>query len=391
MTRSADRKISPLALALWIGFFSLPGQAQEILSPEDFQIELSGYLQELGMHSDDFFGQSLDLSQTRVRLTFDFDFSRGVSGEFSQTLQGESGSAFFNPVFQLSREIETPTYFDWDSEVEDQDDHRLDWSVYRAWLKYENEKLSLTAGRQRIALGTAYFFSPMDIFNPVSPLALESEERVGVDGAGLELALNENTYLTFAYGIGDVIGESKFAADFKTTIQSYDLSLLSARLLEDWVIAAGFSGYLKNGSLYGEAAYTFPEAGDQFLRTIVGYQYSWKNSIILTAEYFYNEGIFTEEMLTNPALLAANQDPLVTIGKNFLCLSIGFDLNPLLRFNAAAIYELDHGSFFVGPGLSYSASNNLTLAAGAQMLNGSDQGDFGIMPGLVWAKVRWDF
>ncbi len=42
---------------------------------------------------------------------------------------------------------------------------------------------TLTAGRQRIGWGTARFWSPMDMFNPISPLQIESEERQGVDAA----------------------------------------------------------------------------------------------------------------------------------------------------------------------------------------------------------------
>ncbi len=366
--------------------FSLP-----IVSKDDFQLEFSGYLQELAFHTDEFMGKDFSLSQSRARLVLDFNLPLGFSARISQSLQYDSGSALTNPFYQISKELAPETYFKWEKEIIDEHTQKLSWSIYRAWVNYENDWVHIRVGRQRVALGSAYFYSPLDLFNPQSPLSLEPDERIGVDGASIELYLGKSTYFTLAYGIGDVIDESRFAGAFKTTIKSYDLSLICARIFEDWTYGLAFSGYIKSASFYGEIAYFVPEQEDEFFRSTLGLQYGFANNVILTAEYYHNEGVISEQELLMSGGAVIFQDPLRTLDRNFLGINIGAELTPLVQVNFAIIYDLDSDSFYNGLSFSYLAPYSLTISAGAQLFDGKEQGDFGTLPNFLWAKIRWDF
>ncbi len=395
MTRKGN--CIPLLVGLVWFLLSSSLQALPIYAQGDFKADFSGYLQEQELYTPDFFGFELDLSSTRFRPVLDFQFGRGVSAEFSQTLQASAGGALDNPVYVLAGKAQPYTFFKWDKRLSEEDDFWLDYSVYRAWLAYEDEKIKVVVGRQRIAFGSANFYSPMDLFNPVSPLSLEPQERVGVDGASFEYDYNPTTFLTLALGLADQSDRRRMAAYFKTTVKSYDLHFLIAQIFTDYVLGFGFSGYLQGGGLYGEVTYTMPQEmtfePDQgnYFRTTLGYQYSFKNAMILTAEYYHNDGVISGLALQNPALLFSSESGLTTVDRNFLAASLSAQVTPILTSNAAIVYDLDAGSYFLGPSLTFSAPHSVTLAAGAQIFDGSKHGDFGLMPSFLWGRVKWDF
>ncbi|MFB3099474.1 MAG: hypothetical protein ACE1ZX_05510, partial [Acidimicrobiia bacterium] len=53
--------------------------------------------------------------------------------------------------------------------------------LYRGWVRYEGRSFDVTLGRQRIPLGRARLWNPTDLFNPIFPLAIEGDQRIGQD------------------------------------------------------------------------------------------------------------------------------------------------------------------------------------------------------------------
>ena len=159
MTKPAKIKGALLALALVLAATS--ALALPVYTKNDFKLDFSGYLQGQGLDSRDFFGAPFDLAQFRFRPVVDFNFGHGFSANIAQTFLASSGNALHNQLFELADQVPPPTYFKWNKRLGDDDDFKLDWSVYRAWVQYENEKIKIQVGRQRIAFGSAYFYSPL--------------------------------------------------------------------------------------------------------------------------------------------------------------------------------------------------------------------------------------
>ena len=199
------------------------------------------------------------------------------------------------------------------------------------------------------------------------------------------------SYLTAAYGIADTINQSSFACYYKTTVKAFDLHFLAAHISQEWVGGFAFAGNVQEGNLYGELSYTWPEHADSFFRGTIGYQYNFKNGMLVIAEYYHNEGVLSAASSANTGTLLFSSQGLVTIDRNFLGLSTGFNLTPIIRYTGAILYDLDAGSFYLGPSFSYSAPHSITFAAGAQLFGGNRKGDFGSLPAFDWARLRWDF
>ena len=53
--------------------------------------------------------------------------------------------------------------------------------LYRATLAWSGDVTDVRVGRQRVALGTGQFWSPLDLLNPLDPTRLERDYRTGVD------------------------------------------------------------------------------------------------------------------------------------------------------------------------------------------------------------------
>ncbi len=368
-----------------------PSSGKPVYEKDDFKIDFSGYIQEQALLAPILLNDYFLLSQSRFRPLLDFNFGHGFTADFSQTLLLSAGNALQNPAYQFARKFPQPTYFKWDYYFVDTTDLNLDWSVYRAWVAYEGKKFKAVVGRQRIAYGSALFYSPLDIFNPVSPLSLNPGERVGVDGASMEYELGPSSYASLAYGIGDSWDKSRLAFYYKTTVKAFDLHFLAARIFKDYIVGGAFSGNVKDGNLYGELSYTIPDHDLNYVRGTVGYSYKFKNGILMILEYYHDDGVLSDSGQNGSELLFSTKQGLVTIDRNFLCLSTGFSLTSLLGFSSAIIYDMDGGSFFIGPSFSYSATQSVTIAAGAQLFGGNPQGDFGALPQFLWGRVIWNF
>ena len=65
------------------------------------------------------------------------------------------------------------------------DRNALHQNIDRAFFTYAPDNFTLTAGRQPLAFGSSTFINPTDVFAPFSPLAIDREERSGIDALRL--------------------------------------------------------------------------------------------------------------------------------------------------------------------------------------------------------------
>ncbi len=97
----------------------------------------------------------------------------------------------------------TDTLLDLDHQVVDSDDLLWRASIYRMHLTFSTEKSKLVVGRQRVAWGVGRVWNPTDLFNPVSPLQIEQDQRDGVDAVNLEYYTGPLGSLNLVFAAGD--------------------------------------------------------------------------------------------------------------------------------------------------------------------------------------------
>ncbi len=436
-------KGAPGAAGFIAGIFlftmSLSGAARAVTvyDKDDFRITLSGHFQNLAQSYDDPFSDQLDdygipsrwaghvsNDTARTRLTFRFLTGGMVSAETSLDATYTFGSVLDSFAFDLTKDLAPPTYFNWQYAYGDPEDGRYGTlSVYRAMVTIEAEKFRIVLGRQRLAYGTALFWSPIDVWNPVSPLSLEPEEKIGVDGVSALWWIGDDLTLTALAAAADDWETARVAGSASVKHESYTFDFLAGKREEDYVYGFDFVGYVGDAGLRGEVTYTSTREREslaaglpyldpatartvnndslQYARAVIGMDYAWANSLYAAAEYYHNGGpletdqaLFLSDFVLAPGKTIAGyygSSGVDTANRNFVGGMVSYDLDPLVKGTLFGIHDIDGGSWVIAPSLLWSASDYLTVSLGGQIFGGSENGEYGLSPDLAWLKARIDF
>ncbi|MBE9504372.1 MAG: hypothetical protein IME96_09375 [Proteobacteria bacterium] len=267
------------------------------------------------------------------------------------------------------------TYWDLDGEISSKDRLRWNHSLHRGYGKIKSGDVDLTIGRQRIAWGRGWFFSPLDIFNPLSPTAIERGERDGVDGVVLELSSGIASKASLVY-LPMKNSSDTFAAKVDTLIGSYDIALTAGSHVGVDFIGADFTGYVGDAGFKGELAFSRENHVDNLSWLLSG-NYGFDNSLTIMVEYFYNDG--------------GSLHPISYGGENYIGVDVGYDLTPLTRFENLLILNLMDGSRFYSPFLASSLRENMDLTLGIQLFAGDTGNEFGGLENLAYAQFSLFF
>ncbi len=372
----------------------LSAGAVTLFEKDQFKLKLGGHLQDLTSSSaDPFFGEHVTDNTQRLRLSFRVLTGTMVSADASIDTTYTFGSVLNSPLFLLTKDMPPQTYFNWRRAYIDEGGRYGTVSVYRAVITLEAEKYRIVLGRQRLAYGTGLFWSPIDIWNPTSPLALEPGEKVGVDGISGTWWINDQSSATALAAVADTWDEARAAASWSFQYKSYTFDFLAGKRFRDMIYGLDFVGYVGTAGLHGEFTYTVAHERDDFPRAVIGMDYAWKNSLYAAAEYYHNGGPLRVDLNNPPAavdtlLTATGVD---TLHRNFMGLLLTYDLDPLIKGMLAVFYDLDGGSEVFAPSLSWSATESVTASGGFQLFRGAFDGEYGSYPDLGWFRLRWDF
>ena len=229
-----------------------------------------------------------------------------------------------------------------------------DTSLYRAYLEYRGEKHFWVAGRQRVPFGVGRVWNPVDVFNPIDSMSIETGERKGTEA------------LRYEYGISDLanfdltVSKEKSAARIKGFWQYADLALLTVYDNEN---DRDIIGYEAEGELLDTGIELRSEggrfhdrrSGESTTEFIVGAEYGFANSLSLLGEYRYND----ESKI------------------DYWANSLGYQATPLLSLRFLNIFNLDDNSSFWAPSAIYSLSDEMSISGGAFFYHGQQNDEFG--------------
>ena len=291
--------------------------------------------------------------------------------------------------FALAKEAEENTLFDLNREIADHQDLFWRHSLYRLYLTYSKRELNLTVGRQRVAWGQDRIWNPTDLFNPVSPLRLEREQRTGVDAVNIEYSFGPLAGINMVYAPGDDRVKGSAGARVRTNIEGYDLSVILGEFREDRVMGLDFAGNIGDSGFRGEGVFTGQKEGKDFSRVVLSWDYNFASSLYLLLEYLYNGGNLGRD--ASPLSITKFSGEIVTRNRNFLATGIGYDLTPLVRLDLYAIYDMDGGSSFLNPDIKYNLFSNLDWITGTQSFLGGKDSEYGPFHDLYYTSIEWFF
>jgi len=262
--------------------------------------------------------------------------------------------------------------------------------LYRGYIKYDDPKCQIIVGKQKIDWGRGRFWSPTDLFNPNSPLDIEKDERVGVDAASLTASITDFIDLDLIYVPYGALKKSSFATRALARIDNYDVFFMCGQFTDTNVIGACVDGYLGGAGVRAESTYSWEHGGNKFFRIIVGADYVFRNKLRMGAEYFFN-GDATE--VNRDEFFSSYQysRKVLSLEKNLIGATVGYDLTPLLKWDNYLIYDIDGRSIFINPELRYNLRPNLDITLGAQVFWGTDSSEFGNYTDLYYTELKYYF
>jgi hypothetical protein len=334
-----------------------------------------------------------NLTRARLRVAG----GRGYAFSYEVVADSEThvGNRVSLPDFAAIRSAGETTWLQLQGALVDETHVYSDLSLYRGLVVVRSASMTLTVGRQRIAWGAARFWSPADVFNPISPLQIEADVRQGVDAVQLEWAPVGSAWRSSAvYAPQKTWGRSTTAFRVGRTVAGWDVSSFGGRFGRDWLVGADASGQWGGAGVRAETTYTVRGSGSptgNALRFTAGADYAWP-SLYVVAEYFYNEAQPSCGTIAECGVqLLAPATELVTRHRHFVSAGGRYTLTPLWKVETYFVADPSGPGLFANPLLTYNASANIDLSAGAQLSVSHAGGEFRGFPPLFYAQIDIHF
>lgn len=385
-------RIKPVTFTALLLLLSVKAYADELGADTGASLDVSGSFKSLLSRATTPVREERYWSDlNRLKLNIDGRLNEMISAKAIIDNEFLIGTLIDTQDFQDAKEFRTNTRWDLDNLVADNDDLVWRANVYRAYLQLDFAQANVVAGRQRIAWGTGRIWNPTDLFNPISPLQIERSQREGVDGLSAEYFLGTLTSINLVYALGETSEQNSLALRAGTNVGGYDVGIMGGSFRSDSVIGFDFGGNIGAAGLRGEATFTDPDSGSSFTRLVLSVDYSWPNTVYLLAEYLYNGGNLKGSGVSDAEIEARERffnGEIITENKNFLATGLGYELTPLLRIDGVSIYDIDEGSIFLTPSLTWNALTNLDLTVGGQFFAGDEDSEYGDNDSVFFTSLK---
>lgn len=263
--------------------------------------------------------------------------------------------------------------------------HRL----YRASVTLSVQAVDIRLGRQRVAWGTGRFWSPLDMLNPVSPTALDREERPGVDALLIEAKTGPLSRISVVHAPRKDEQLSSNAAQWHDNAGGIDYSVVAGRLLGEDVVGFDLATQLGAAGLRGELTRQRPAAGDSYTRAMLGIDYAFANTLIVSLETYYNGGGRSDSTQYRWADAMAGR--VVALATRYWGLFLSYELTPLLKLSNSVVFNTDDKSRGIDLRLVWSARPDLDLTLGGRSFSGVPGSEYRRLGDAVYAQAQWYF
>lgn len=288
-----------------------------------------------------------------------------------------------------------PTWFNLTDTFERRNSTLASQTIDRLALTYTTPEWVVRIGRQAITWGSGLVFRPMDLFDPFSPSATDTEYKPGVDMLYLQRLFPDGSDLQLIIaprpdhlGGAPTSDASSEAMQYRTKVLDHALTVLFARDRGDWVTALGVNGTLGGATWNLELVPTVEHGGGTRLSSLANISdaltLASRNTTVF-AEYFHNGfGVagqpFNFADLPPDLLSRLGRGQLFTLRRDYLAIGMTMEVSPLLTTTPTLITDVNDGSAFLLVATSYSVSDDLVLVGGAQAPLGRRRTEYGGLP-----------
>lgn len=352
-------------------------------------MRVSGYYKNLLLRSETWGRERYTLDLNRLRLELKGQLTADVAFDLQYDNEVLLGSYLRTSQFLQLKDQPPPQY--WSAQANYVDRallygvHRL----YRAQIRMAFGDTDLRIGRQRVAWGTGRFWSPIDLLNPVSPVALEREERLGVDAVLIEHKFGPLSRLAAVYAPSRLAGQDSKALQWHGNARGVDFSVTAGRFRGDAMVGLDLAGQIAAAGVRAELSRVRPRAGSAFVRSLVGIDYAFANTLTLGAEFYRDgSGAGSTAAYDFLALMSGSRQ---TLARRYLGVRAGYEITPLLKLTTDIVVNLHDRSRFVAPSLTYSMRTNLDGSLGVRWFSGRTGSEYARPPDAAYLSLQWFF
>jgi len=283
----------------------------------------------------------------------------------------------------------------------------LHLEIDRLAVRWINDSLTLTFGRQAINLATTYFFTPNDFFSPFSAQTFYRVYKSGVDAIHFQYGIGDFTelsYMTvFGYsndtntdtGWSDTPESTRISHIIKWSdvINDFEASIVLGNVVNSNVIGGSLQGEVFDWlgiRIEGNYTHSYDNV-DSYEQVSFGLEHKWESSYELRAEVFYNgNGVdlvsdYVEILNTNEAQYLA---------RYYSAIGGVYDITALLIGQITLVSNLVDKSHLLSLNTIYSVSENselsivVSLPYGKKTVATDLKSEFGAYPKAINIEFR---
>ncbi|MGW8209143.1 MAG: hypothetical protein ACWGO2_09035 [Syntrophobacteria bacterium] len=380
-----------------------PNMAWALVGDTESSFGLDGRLSTTNLFIDNydfepFFGDSStdQTSQNVLRLiaagrpTEQLNYEvHGVQSYTYSTTRRETGASIFGTSGTDSRYRALDATWDWYDGSKSSASLWLD----RFNLKATLAKADITAGRQPITFGKAYFWNPLDIFLSFDPRQFDRDYKAGVDALRMDIPLGSFTGINLIGVAGRELDSSGGYVDHGTlnaswygsallgrtftTLHGWDLAIQGGKTYGGYQLGTGLVGEIGPIEARAEASYFWardseplpaPLAGDlveDAFTAVVGFGHRFDNTLTVEIEYFYNGAGESDDL--EESFVRFRSGSSLQMSHNVTGFLISYEFEPIIIGQFTALYSWDDPSAQIQPILTWSPSDNTEVLVGASI------------------------
>ena len=359
---------------------------------------LQGYLKYMSITSfedvnDEWIGDNMFHNRLNFKwyINYNWTFAAEMRNRF---VYGESVK---NPLFDYADFMDDEKgFFDLSHVWLDETSFIFHSVIDRLWLDFTKGKWQIRAGRQRINWSQAMVWNPNDLFNTYSFFDFDYEEKPGSDALRIQYYPGVSSKLEIAAKY-DHLEKITAAALYRFNKWSYDIQFLGGMLNEtDYVLGSGWSGEILKGGFYGEISYFHPrkefEKADGSISASGGYNYTFKNSLMLQFESLYNSNGYGKSKFDLSQFYYKEMSAKdLSLSQWSFFGQASYPFTPLINGSFGAMYSPNDESFYLGPTCTVSLTDNLQFMGTLQHFESSNPSALGGKGTYVFLRLKGSF
>ena len=267
--------------------------------------------------------------------------------------------------------------------------HRLD----RLSVAYTTDHTVWKFGRQAISWGNGMIFTPMDVFNPFDPAAVDKEYKTGDDMAYGQYLFDSGNDLQGVAVVrrnprtGNVqTDQSSLALKYHGFLGMNEFDLLAAQHFDDQILGVGGITNIGGAVWRGDLTWTKTDLETVFsAASSLSYSWNWGGKNISgLLEYYYNgfgqkNGTYSvADLLHNPDLVKRlERGELFTLARHYIAASATVEMTPLFMLIPNFFVNLEDPSALAQLVVQYDWKQNLMVLGALNIPIGPDGTEYG--------------